>query len=417
MSNGLLKLAAWILLFIASVAVVWYQMTPKLPRTELPTKPIELRSEDELEQSSLGGVVRENVIQGLTSPPLLVVDPSGEAAVPLKADEIPTLTGQNIVPSPILNEIPKIKDRAKLDAAAPMITLPGGSFRMGNDTAVEKDQRPSHNVRLAPFKIDQYEVTNRQFQLFVRETKYQTTAERFGWSYVFDFERKTWVRMVGACWWNPTGKNPHGNSESGAVTAILDHPVVHVSWEDAQAFCRWSGKHLPSEAEWEFAAKGGLLDAMYPWGDRRQIEGKYQANFWQGWYPNENTAADGFLLLSPVGSFPANRYGLFDVGGNAWEWCSDRYAADYYRRSLMDNPQGPAQEEGKTAAVARLQLRKENGRYVGERLEGTEEVPLRVIRGGSFLSAENGDAGYRLTARGSQPQTLSFQDIGFRCAE
>jgi formylglycine-generating enzyme required for sulfatase activity len=298
-----------------------------------------------------------------------------------------------------------------------MVSLPGGSFQMGSNTAEESDQKPRHLVRLRPFRIDRYEVTNRQFQMFVRETKYQTAAERLGWSYVFDFERKSWVRMVGACWWNPSGKNPHGGSESAMIAAMYDDPAVHVSWDDAQAFCRWSGKRLPSEAEWEYAAKGGLIDAPYPWGTQRQVNGVPMANYWQGWYPNENSAADGFLLLAPVGSFPANRYGLYDMGGNAWEWCGDRYRADYYRRCPLDNPLGPAPEEGEAVTVSLLRIRKENGRYTEEEFEGTKDVSLRIIRGGSFLSAENGDAGYRTAARGSQPQPFSFQDTGFRCAE
>ncbi|MCL2711570.1 MAG: formylglycine-generating enzyme family protein, partial [Planctomycetaceae bacterium] len=207
---------------------------------------------------------------------------------------------------------------ASLDAIAPMVSLPGGTFRMGSDTATERDQRPARQVRIAPFNIDVYQVTNRQFQLFVRETEYETTAERQGWSYVFHAEHKAWVRMVGANWQNPSGTNPYPRLEGGAMTAMLDLPVVHVSWDDAQAFCRWAGKRLPTEAEWEYAAKGGLLDAPYPWGQHRQIGGQYFGNFWQGRFPDENTGADGFLGLSPVGSFPANAYGLYDIGGNVW---------------------------------------------------------------------------------------------------
>ena len=335
----------------------------------------------------------------------------------LTQDEMPMLGTPERNRSLSIESLPQIADRTKLDAIAPMKALPGGTFRMGSDTAPEKDQRPTHQVRLDPFKIDIYQVTNRQFQMFVRETLYETTAERLGWSFIFHAKRKAWVRMVGVNWKNPSGNTPYAGLESGAVTAMLDLPAAHVSWDDAQAFCRWAKKRLPTEAEWEYAAKGGLLDVPYPWGKSRQAEGKYFANFWQGRFPDENTAADGFLGLSPVGSFPANAYGLFDVGGNVWEWCNDRYAGDYYRRCPLDNPQGPIAEEGETAAVARVMLRKENGQYVGETIGGSDDVSLRVIRGGSFLSAENTDAGYRTTARGSQPQSLSFQDVGFRCAE
>jgi len=333
----------------------------------------------------------------------------------LTREELPTLGGVGgHTPAALVQPI---ADRSQLDAIAPMVSLSGGTFRMGSDTAPERDQRPSRQVRLAPFKIDVYPVTNRQFQMFVRETGYETTAERQGWSYVFHSERRAWVRMVGANWKNPSGTNPHAGLEGGAMTAMLDLPVVHVSWDDAQVFARWAGKRLPTEAEWEYAAKGGLLDAPYPWGWHRQVDGQFFANFWQGRFPEENTGADGFLGLSPVGSFPPNAYGLFDVGGNVWEWCGDRYAADYYRWSPLDNPTGPSAEEGETVAVARVMIRREDGQYVGETISGVDNVPLRVVRGGSFLSAENTDAGYRTTARGCQPQSLSFQDVGFRCAE
>ena len=331
----------------------------------------------------------------------------------LTSDELPSLGTFAYS----LENLPTIVDRTKLEAIAPMKALPGGTFRMGSDTAPEKDQRPLHQVRLAPFRIDMYQVTNRQFQLFVRETHYETTAERHGWSFVFHSPRRAWVRMVGANWKNPSGNNPNAELDGGAMTAMLDLPVVQVSWDDAQAFCRWAGKRLPTEAEWEYAAKGGLLDAPYPWGHQRMEEGKHLANYWQGRFPEENTGADGFMGLAPVGSFPSNRYGLFDVGGNVWEWCGDRYSADYYRHSPPDNPAGPAETEGETVAVARMMLRKEQGQYVGETMGGVDTVSLRVIRGGSFLSAENSDAGYRTTARGSQPQSLSFQDVGFRCVE
>lgn len=358
-------------------------------------------------------------------------DPLDRPGAALSPNEIPSLVFPEAAPAPAkppaalpeiepaseLASIPKIRDRDRLNAYAPMVELPGGVFTMGSDHAGEADQRPRHRVRLSPFKLDCYPVTNRQFQLFVRETGYRTSAERLGWSFVFDLDRKAWVRMAGACWWNPAGKHPGAGPESGAVAAMLDLPVVHVSWDDAQSFCAWSGKRLPSEAEWEYAAKGGRLDALYPWGDLRRPEGVEQANYWQGWFPEENTLLDGYPLLSPVGAFAANPYGLFDLGGNAWEWCADRYRSDYYRLGRLDNPLGPLPEEGETTLISTLRLRREGGHYVETEPDGVREVPLRVIRGGSFLSSENSDAGYRVTARGNQPQPLSFQDVGFRCAE
>jgi formylglycine-generating enzyme required for sulfatase activity len=412
-----IKLVTWLALLFAVGAVAWYQVSLSLHsvgQPARPPKPLDVYSSSEPSQSLAAWESQQlpprntRIDFGNTD---VVFTERGER---LTSDEIPSLG------TPLRNHsletLPKIADRAALESLAPMKALSGGTFRMGSDTA-EKDQRPIHQVRLAPFKIDILPVTNRQFQMFVRETYYETTAEQHGWSFVFHSERKAWVRMVGANWKNPFGNNPYAELGSGVLMAMLDLPVVHVSWDDAQAFCRWAGKRLPTEAEWEYAAKGGLLDALYPWGNQRMVNGKYFANYWQGRFPEENTGVDGFLGLAPVGSFPPNRYGLFDVGGNAWEWCGDRYGADYYRRSPQDNPAGPSATEGESVAVARLMLRKENGQYASETMDGANNVSLRVIRGGSFLSAENSDAGYRVTARGSQPQSLSFQDVGFRCAE
>jgi len=404
-----IKLIAWLILFFAVVGIAFYQISLTLHHIGLP-KPLDVDTSEEPVQRSTAWEAQQ------LPPQQTRIDFSGTDIVgtPLAQEEMPTL---GVVSGRKPAALALITDRSQLDAIAPMKALPGGTFRMGSDTAPERDQRPVHQVRLAPFKIDVYQVTNQQFQLFVRETLYETTAERQGWSFVFHAERNAWVRMAGANWRNPSGNNPYTELGSGAMTAMLDLPVVHVSWDDALAFCRWAGKRLPTEAEWEYAAKGGQLDALYPWGNQRQAEGTYFANYWQGRFPHENTGADGFLGLSPVGSFSPNPYGLFDVGGNVWEWCGDRYGADYYRQGPSDNPTGPAAEEGETVVVARLMLRKEGGQYVGETMSGADTVPLRVIRGGSFLSAENSDAGYRTTARGNQPQTLSFQDVGFRCAE
>ncbi|MDR1052914.1 MAG: formylglycine-generating enzyme family protein [Planctomycetaceae bacterium] len=369
------------------------------------------------------------------------INPRG---TPLDATEIPSID-QSIIRdegsqvdrrneiNPVTKNAVPISDRNKLDAIAPMVKIAGGIFRMGDNTAQEYDRRPQHRVRLSPFKLDKYEVTNRQFELFVKETKYRTTAEIRGWSYVYNFELKRWTRVVGACWWNPTGKKPDNDPLSAAnntpahistntknkspIESMFDYPVVHVSWDDAWAFCVWAGKRLPTEAEWEFAARGGLLDAAYPWGDTKKINGNYQANYWQGWFPHDNSCADGFKMIAPVGSFPATRYGLCDIAGNVWEWCGDKYSSDYYRISPFDNPLGADSKNAETTTVLVNRVLKSKNSYVKEEFGGVDEVLLRVIRGGSFLSAENTDAGYRVSVRGNQPQTLSFQEVGFRCAE
>ncbi|MCL2005606.1 MAG: formylglycine-generating enzyme family protein [Planctomycetaceae bacterium] len=418
MHDTLLKIAAWLALLIAAIVIAWYQVSLSLWQPQPNHIATDIFADYDTPQNS--PAFDAQIFDDMRSR-WRQIEPADAHTAPtqrgerLTREEIPTRGTANRVRSS--ESIPPIADRAQLDAIAPMQSLPGGTFRMGSNTAPEGDQRPMHQVRLAPFKMDVYQVTNRQFQMFVRETGYETTAEQVGWSFVFNDERKAWVRMVGVSWHNPLGSNLLTDIDGGVMTAMLDLPVVHVSWDDALAFCRWSGKRLPTEAEWEYAAKGGLLDARYPWGNQRQTAGQYFANYWQGMFPAENTGADGFLGLAPVGSFPANRYGLFDMGGNVWEWCGDRYAADYYFRSSLDNPLGPSAEDGEFATLARLTLRREGGQYTSEMIAGADTVPIRVIRGGSFLSAENTDAGYRTTARGSQPQTLSFQDIGFRCAE
>ncbi|MDR0327371.1 MAG: formylglycine-generating enzyme family protein [Planctomycetaceae bacterium] len=415
MCETIFKIIAWLVLFAAALGIAWYQVSLSLRRDDSPTVPADVFSSSDPLPSP--AALESPQIQSRQSQ----IDFGNTDIVStgaLTQDEMPTFGTANQNRSLSAETIPPIADRSPLDAIAPMKSLPGGTFRMGSDTAPEGDQRPVHEVRIAPFKMDIYPVTNRQFQMFVRETHYETTAERHGWSFVFHGESKTWVRMVGVNWRNPSGNNSYTELNSGAMTAMLDYPVVHVSWDDVMAFCRWSGKRLPTEAEWEYAAKGGLLDALYPWGNQRQsADGKFYANYWQGRFPDENTGADGFLGLAPVGSFPANRYGLFDMGGNVWEWCGDRYAADYYKRCPLNNPTGPSEEDGEKVTVARLTLQKEGGGYVRETMNDANTVSLRVIRGGSYLSAENTDAGYRTTARGNQPQPFSFQDVGFRCAE
>ena len=277
-----------------------------------------------------------------------------------------------------------------LEKIAPMVRLNGGVFDMGNNNSGYTDQRPTHEVELDTFFIDVYEVSNRQFLLFVESTGYETTAEMQGWSYVFDLKQKGWVKMPGANWRTASVlSDASGLDKSVGLDQWVDLPVVHVSYIDALAFCEWAGKRLPTEAEWEYAARGGLLDAEYPWGNQREPNGRMLANYWQGWFPEDNQIADGFFYLAPVGSFPKNPYGLYDVCGNAAEWCSDLYDPEYYLNSGRRNPKGP--DESRSGN--------------------------RVVRGGSYLSAENSDAAFKVSARSQQPENLSYHDLGFRCVK
>ena len=256
-----------------------------------------------------------------------------------------------------------------------MVFVAGGTFRMGNDLARDSDEHPAHEVSVGPFTMDEHEVTNRQFAQFVAQTGYVTTAQQRGWSYVFNHRRKEWVRCEGADWRRPGGPDT-------SLDARDDYPVVHVSWHDATAYARWSGKQLPTEAQWEYAARAGLRDADYPWGREELIDGRYQANYRQH---GKDPAADGFGRLAPVKSYPPSRFGLYDVSGNVWEWCRDCYGGDYYRWSPREDPSGPS------------------------------EGPRRVIRGGSWLSPENYRFGHHVSTRDKRPPDETSQHIGFRC--
>ncbi len=256
-----------------------------------------------------------------------------------------------------------------------MVYLPGGTFRMGEDLAAEADHRPAHEVTLSPFWIDEHEVTNRQFARFVEQTGCVTTAEQRGWSYVFDTPRGEWVKCRGADWRHPGGPET-------SISGRDHYPVVHVSWFDAVAYARWAGKRLPTEAEWECAARSGLRDADYPWGREELIDGRYQANYRQHGQPPD---ADGYPQLAPVRSFPPSRFGLYDLSGNVWEWCHDWYASDYYREGPRDDPRGPA------------------------------EGQFRVQRGGSWLSPEDFRPSHYVWARAKRQPEETYQHVGFRC--
>ncbi|MCU0705829.1 MAG: formylglycine-generating enzyme family protein [Fimbriiglobus sp.] len=304
---------------------------------------------------------------------------------------------------------------AEADSAdPPMANIPGGTFIMGSDTGPD-DERPAHAVTLRPFRIDVTEVTNAQFARFVKATGYKTIAERTPTAEQYpdapperlrpgsatfvaiecstdprtwDTPHPPWWRYTfGANWRHPTGP---GSDLRGK----MKHPVVHIAWADAVAYAEWAGKRLPTEAEWEYAARGGLDRQEFCWGGEKQGDGgKFFANTFQGVFPHIDTAADGFVGLAPVRSFPPNGYGLFDMSGNAWEWCSDWYDSGYYRISPKDNPTGPD---------------------VGEPDGG---MPQRVRRGGSFLCADGYCRRYLPAARDKNPEDSGASHTGFRCVK
>ena len=252
---------------------------------------------------------------------------------------------------------------------------------------------PVRAVRLDAFWLDSFSVTNAEFARFVDATAYVTQAESAGWSFVFggllpdDFPPTRgvvgapwWRQVDGAKWNRPTG--PQSSWEP-----LPHHPVVHVTWTDANAYCSWAGKRLPTEAEWEYAARGGLVQQAFPWGDVLEPDGAHRMNVWQGDFPGDNTCADGFYGTSPVGAFPANSYGLYDMTGNVWEWTADWFSVDHPRTSLPSaNPRGP-----------------QSGAH-------------KVCRGGSYLCHASYCRRYRVSAR--NPMTVeSFSgNVGFRCA-
>jgi formylglycine-generating enzyme len=276
-----------------------------------------------------------------------------------------------------------------------MVRLGGGRFRMGTDDAEGfpfDGEGPVREVELSPFLIDRYAVTNDDFRAFVGNTGYVTEAERFGWSYVFvgflraELRRVSprpdvtpwWAAVTGADWGRPEGPGSD-------LTGRGDHPVVHVSWDDAVAYAAWAGKRLPTEAEWEFAARGGHDQRRYPWGDELTPGGRHMANIWQGHFPVKNTAEDGHVGTAPVGAFPPNGFGLFNMAGNVWEWCADWWGTDHPAGNLRD-PVGPGSGAGK------------------------------VMRGGSYLCHDSYCNRYRVAARTQNELGSSGGNTGFRCA-
>jgi len=298
-----------------------------------------------------------------------------------------------------------------------MVWIPGGAFTMGSDHHYP-EEAPSHKVKVSGFWMDRCTVTNAEFRRFVEATGHVTLAERpvdpkdypgappemlLPSAVVFRKPpgpvdlRNThnwWTYVRGADWRHPQGP---GSSLQG----LWKHPVVHVAWEDVQAFAKWAGKDLPTEAEWEFAARGGLEGAEYSWGDELTPNGQYMANTWQGEFPWQNLRSDGHEGTAPVGSFPPNGYGLHEMAGNVWEWTSDWY-----------------QEHGKLAHPC-CTLENPRGGEIDSSCEQpgaqAQRIPRKVMKGGSYLCAPNYCRRYRPAARMAQPIDTAISHLGFRC--
>ncbi|MCJ8164330.1 formylglycine-generating enzyme family protein [Pontibacter sp. E15-1] len=311
------------------------------------------------------------------------------------------------------------------DAPAAMSLIPGGTFVMGGKSEqADKDELPRHNVTVSGFYMDQTEVTNAQFAEFVDATGYVTIAEKdIDWeemktqvppgtpkpddsvlkagSLVFqqtagpvdlrDYS-KWWKWTIGASW-----KHPEGPGSS--IEDRMDHPVVHVAYDDALAYAAWAGKRLPTESEWEWASMGGLEDPKYPWGNKPIEDANGEANFWQGMFPFKNYAKDGYEGTAPVKSYPPNGYGLYDMAGNVWEWCKDKYHVDAYAQAavngISEDPTGPRQSYDPTEPY--------NEKF--------------VIRGGSYLCNESYCSGYRVSRRMRSSKDSGISHTGFRCVK
>jgi formylglycine-generating enzyme required for sulfatase activity len=297
-----------------------------------------------------------------------------------------------------------------------MVWIPRGTFMMGSDNHYA-EEAPAHRVRVDGFWMDAFTVTNREFSRFVQDTGYVTSAERPANPDDYPGARPEmlapsstmfkkpagpvdmrnhynwWVYVQGANWRHPRGP-------ASSIGNLMDHPVVHIAYGDAEAYAEWAGKALPTEAEWEFAARGGLDGAEYVWGAELTPDGRHMANTWQGEFPYRNTLDDGFEYTAPVGFFPANGYGLHDMAGNVWQWTTDWYqdhAAIDSPCCTASNPRGAAREAS-----------------FDPRQPGVK-IPRKVTKGGSHLCAPNYCRRYRPAARMAQPIDTSISHLGFRC--
>jgi sulfatase modifying factor 1 len=299
-----------------------------------------------------------------------------------------------------------------------MVWIPGGVFRMGSDKHYP-EERPVHRVRVSGFWMDRTPVTNREFRRFVEATGHVTLAEiapdpknypgalphmlKPG-SLVFTPPRRTVDLRDWSQWWKfkfgANWRRPYGPADPRP--AFDEHPVVHVAYCDAEAYAKWAGKELPTEAKWEYAARGGLDGAEFAWGDEFMPQKRYMANTWQGDFPHENTRADGYARTSPVTAFPPNGYGLYDMIGNTWEWTTDWYSAQHQPTAPSpccpsENPRGAAQEGSYDACQPQIR------------------IPRKVLKGGSHLCAPSYCRRYRPAARHAEPVDTSTSHVGFRC--
>ena len=318
-----------------------------------------------------------------------------------------------------------VKDGKMPSAKNPegMVWIPGGTFSMGGDNnQARQDEFPKHTVKLDGFFMDVTEVTNAQFAKFVATTAYITTAEKdINWedlkkqlpsdtskpedeklkaaSLVFvPTESEVSLQDYSQWWsWSHGANWKHPKGIESDIVGKENLPVVHISWDDANAYCQWAGKRLPTEAEWEFAARGGLEKNTYVWGNDSVVDEKKQCNYWQGIFPYKNDVTDGFFGSAPVKSFSPNGYGLYDMAGNVWEWCADNYNYNYYdefeKVQITINPKGPLKSYDPDEPL----------------------VAKKVMRGGSFLCNESYCSGYRVSARMKSSPDSSMEHLGFRC--
>lgn len=318
----------------------------------------------------------------------------------------------------------KVEKKSNASTPPPgMVHIPSGKLNMGGDNdQASPNEYPKHEVEIKEFWLDKTEVTNAEFEKFAEATGYLTVAERpLIWeelkkelppntpkpedsilkpgALVFhktnqpvplDNPGLWWHWTIGANWRHPEGPDSD-------IKEKADHPVVQVAWEDATAYAKWAGKRLPTEAEWEWAARGGNENMIYPWGNEDVNKGNPKANFWQGLFPFENTLQDGYLTTAPIKSFAANGYGLYDMSGNVWEWCSDWLDMEFYQKQAAKNPNTPGPDQAYNPAMP----------YQQE----------KVIRGGSFLCNDDYCSGYRNARRMGSSADTGLNHTGFRCAK